>query len=379
MRRVRIISIALLAAVALVWPVMSATGDASSQTDPTGDPVGGTGDVFIDLVDVSHQDGGTSVSWSFETASEFDPEVGTLDNVRWDLDLNSNGTLNESVDACILLEPLFDGTGRIRAGLKAGCGIVVAGTADAEVAGAVVTVTFANEFFRNSTGFTGTDYQYQVVSKDFGEWNDRVPDDDATFIAHSSVAQPGDPDPTDTPDGQTPTPTPTPTPSGATPTPTPTPTPGPNDTSATGTPSKSTVAPGEPVTLSSEAGFKQDASLTIVMNSDPVTLASISANSSGGFSATVTIPSTAIAGSHNIEVAGTNTNNGIHRLTFPITVAVASATTSPLASTASTGGGATLPNTGASIATLLMAASVLLLLGFEILAKTERFRRQGPT
>ncbi len=371
MRRVYRSVLVCLSTLFILWSALDAAGDAGAQSDPSGDPSGGSGEILIDLTELSHEDDGSNLSWSFHTANTFDPEE-TLDTVQWDLDLNSNGTISESADACILLAPLFNGTGTMRASLKPSCGSVIAGTADATFVGENdVTVTFANDFFRDRTGFTGTSYQYRATSSDFNAWVDKAPSD-STFVTHSSIAQPGDtPGPTDTPAG-----TATPTPTGATPTPTATPTPGPNDTSATGTPSKSSLTPGEAVVLSATTGFKANASLAIVMNSTPVTLASISANATGGFSATVNIPSTATVGSHSIEVSGANNNSGVHRLTFPITVTSASttdtSTTGTLSAGSGTGSGATLPSTGASIWIFVMVAGVLVLVGLELMGQKRR-------
>ena len=80
------------------------------------------------------------------------------------------------------------------------------------------------------------------------------------------------------------------------------------------------MQPGDPVQIQGN-GFKAQATLTTTFESTPVTLPSIgSANASGAFSATVTVPTTAAAGSHNIRVRGVNALNGIHTVSFPITV-----------------------------------------------------------
>ena len=378
MRRLRTTIIASLAAVAVVSLTVGASGDAGAQSDATGDPSGGTNDVLIDLVEVSHDDDGSQISWSFTAQAAFDPEAA-LDAVKWDLDINGNGTLNEAADACIKLAPLFNGTGTLRASYETGCDGFSETTVDATKSGAEVTISFTNAFFREKSLGDATSYKYQVTASDLNGWTDRVPDATDAFITHSGITEEGGtPDPSD---GQTPTPTPTatPTPSGATPTPTPTatatPTPGPNDTSATGTPSKSSVAPGEVLQLGAEAGFKAEASLTIVMNSDPVTLGSISANASGGFTTTVSIPSNATAGSHTIEVAGANNNNGIHRLTYAITVTGSSGTdtSAQTGATASpTGTGANLPNTGGEIAVIVMVAAGLIVVGLELIRGKRR-------
>ncbi len=181
-------------------------GTAATTTDPSGDAGAST----VDVTEARHDDNGTNLVWAFQTAASFDPEVGTLDTAQWDLDLNSNGTFNESVDACIQLAPLFNGSGTMRASLKAGCGATVNGTADAVFAGGNdVTVTFSNSFFRGATGFTGTTYNYKLTVMDFGANADVVPN--TGTITHAAVSPAG-----------TPTPTPaTPTPTPATPTPTP--------------------------------------------------------------------------------------------------------------------------------------------------------------
>src|SRR5947208_398278 len=63
--------------------------------------------------------------------------------------------------------------------------------------------------------------------------------------------------------------------------------------------SDSVVVPGESITISG-GGADPGATVTFVFHSDPITLGSTTANSSGHFSATFAVPSGASAGTHTI-------------------------------------------------------------------------------
>lgn len=71
------------------------------------------------------------------------------------------------------------------------------------------------------------------------------------------------------------------------------------------TPRVSTAAPtaGGTMTISGD-GFAPGASLTIVLHSDPVALATATADANGAYSVTVTIPAGTTAGTHQIVVSG---------------------------------------------------------------------------
>jgi alpha-L-fucosidase len=71
------------------------------------------------------------------------------------------------------------------------------------------------------------------------------------------------------------------------------------------TPSVSTSTPtaGGTMTISGD-GFAPGASLTIVLHSDPVVLATATADANGAYSATVTIPVETTPGTHQIVVSG---------------------------------------------------------------------------
>jgi LPXTG-motif cell wall-anchored protein len=66
-------------------------------------------------------------------------------------------------------------------------------------------------------------------------------------------------------------------------------------------------------------------------------------------SATVTIPTTAAVGAHQIVATGPNSAGGTHRLTIDLTVA-----------------GSSLPATGASIGLIALVALGLVLVGLEL-------------
>ncbi len=76
-------------------------------------------------------------------------------------------------------------------------------------------------------------------------------------------------------------------------------------TTAGSAPSVSTSAPtaGGTITVSGD-GFAPGASLTIELHSDAVVLATVTADVTGAYSATVTIPADTAAGAHEIVVAG---------------------------------------------------------------------------
>lgn len=117
-----------------------------------------------------------------------------------------------------------------------------------------------------------------------------------------------------------------------------------------GTPSKTNVVPGESgVDISAEDGFGAKEDLEITFESDPVSLGSVVSNDSGGFATTVTIPTSATAGSHKIVVEGPNDLGGTHTVTFPVTVVAVA--------------GAVLPATGAGIALMAFWALFLLVFG----------------
>ncbi|KQR86698.1 hypothetical protein ASF96_10245 [Microbacterium sp. Leaf179] len=146
-----------------------------------------------------------------------------------------------------------------------------------------------------------------------------------------TVPEKVDPTPTPTP---TPTMTPSPEPtSPPSPEPTtePTATPQPTETAspsptASASPvavslSSTTVARGNQITVSA-SGFAAGESVEIWLHSTPVKLLSTTANADGTIAKTVTIPSDAAIGAHNIEVRGVTSGSAYASLTVANGLAV---------------------------------------------------------
>lgn len=343
---------------------------ASLTLAAPGSTTDGNDSANLDIAAIGHDNTESSVTLMFDTHEPLNNPDLEMSTANWGLDWDRDGIVGPT-DACI--EAQGNGTGSGITVQLTDCFSDVFATATAtkaaEGAGTRVSFTFQLAEFQ-SAGLpeAATEYDYFVSVDDFTD-EDRAPD--SGFVTHTLSGTPSTPTPTPTATPTT-TPTPTPTPAGSA---TPTPTPGPNDTSANGTPSRSTVAPGDSVDLSATSGFKASTSLSAVMNSDPVTLASFTSTSSGGFAVTVTIPSSATTGSHNIVVSGANDNDGIHRITFPITVAAASASSTPTPTSSS---GARLPTTGGEFVGILLVAGALILAGIELFRKKEQLSQQGP-
>jgi hypothetical protein len=96
-------------------------------------------------------------------------------------------------------------------------------------------------------------------------------------------------------------------------------------------------------------GWMPDSDVTIVLHSDPVTLATVAADGSGNIDATVSIPSSVDAGAHTLELTGTDPSGTPRTVTAALEVG--------------SGGGSSLPRTGAAIAALVGVATVLFVTG----------------
>lgn len=93
--------------------------------------------------------------------------------------------------------------------------------------------------------------------------------------------------------------------------------------SSTALASPSTVSPGASVTIQG-AGFGPDQTLQMTFtDSSPVALGSTQSDATGSYSATVTIPSTATVGAHEITVSGPDAQGGTHESVAAITVGLA--------------------------------------------------------
>jgi LPXTG-motif cell wall-anchored protein len=116
------------------------------------------------------------------------------------------------------------------------------------------------------------------------------------------------------------------------------------------------VAAGQPTVVSGQ-GFAGGSQLTITMFSSPVVLGTTTADASGSYQATVTIPAATIPGSHTLTVAPAS---GAPQVATLITVTAAGTTT---ATTATTIGGV-LSFTGSDTQGKGLVAAILLILGF---------------
>ncbi|HZN15008.1 MAG TPA: hypothetical protein VFB78_12100 [Acidimicrobiales bacterium] len=123
--------------------------------------------------------------------------------------------------------------------------------------------------------------------------------------------------------------------------------------------SPSQVAPGGVVTLTS-TGWQANATVTVVMNSDPVTLGTMTANAAGVATKQFTIPATAPTGSHTLALSGIRASGTTQTVTVSLTVASAAvATTTTRAPTS----GVPMPRTGRDFAVLLMLGAGLVSAG----------------
>jgi hypothetical protein len=123
----------------------------------------------------------------------------------------------------------------------------------------------------------------------------------------------------------------------------------------------STVSTGESVSVSA-TGFKADSEVSVVLRSDPVTLGTFTASSSGALNASVTIPTSTPAGSHTLTASGVDPSGNPYSVTQAIEVEAA---------------GSSLPRTGSDVLVpLLIAAVALCGIGF-VAVRTTRRRRQS--
>jgi LPXTG-motif cell wall-anchored protein len=112
------------------------------------------------------------------------------------------------------------------------------------------------------------------------------------------------------------------------------------------------MSPGSPSAGSSltidSPGWKAGTDVTITLHSTPVVLATVKADANGNAHAVVTIPSGTATGAHTLELTGTDPAGAPRTVTSPITIS---------------GGGGSLPRTGAAIAALVLVGTVLFAVG----------------
>jgi len=131
-------------------------------------------------------------------------------------------------------------------------------------------------------------------------------------------------------------------------------TPVPPPSTPTGTLSPSAVSAGGTVTVTAPAGTFAPGT-SVVVRLEGTTLATGTANATGGFSATVTIPTNVAIGTFGIFVQGTGINAA------PLTISAGSLTVAARAVAPPQG---RLPVTGQSLALPVSVALALILVGF---------------
>jgi LPXTG-motif cell wall-anchored protein len=120
------------------------------------------------------------------------------------------------------------------------------------------------------------------------------------------------------------------------------------------------VTAGDDLDISG-AGWDPDTHVDLVLHSNPVDLGSESVASDGTFATTITIPSETAAGTHTIEVSGTEGGAAVTK-TVQLTVVSASGSQSTTGGTSNSSGsgGGSLPRTGGSPIPLVLIGVALL-------------------
>ncbi len=127
--------------------------------------------------------------------------------------------------------------------------------------------------------------------------------------------------------------------------------------------------PGDDVTITG-SGFGPDTGGTIFVLSEPIQLATATADSEGVIRATVTIPEEIQPGAHTIEIRGVDANDTPRTVSIPITVAGEV--------TGTTAAAQPLAATGSGLSTLILVAGVLAAAGGALLLQVRR-RRTAAT
>lgn len=127
------------------------------------------------------------------------------------------------------------------------------------------------------------------------------------------------------------------------------------------------VQPGTEITLSG-SGFAPGAQIDIVIESDPIHLGTASADATGFFEATVTIPTTGLSvGDHTLKATGPDATGGLRVLSIPVEVVGSAGAAAP--GPRPTGPG--LPVTG-SVVLPLAALGVAAVVGGALLIQRTR-------
>jgi hypothetical protein len=307
-----------------------AFGTAGSAGDPQDDCVDQQGGTVacnaIDFKTLSHDDSSSTITYTAKMWAGFDR--ADVDLITWALDFDGDGAPERCLD-------VFD-NGTALVGEFSDCGQTSSSYGSASVSHTndsdTLTVSFPRSKLTDLGMPSGEDgYDYIV----FGAANgnsyiyDTAPNGNNEEYTHT-----------------------------LSPTSTPTPSPG-SGTESRGETNDSTVTRGQKITISG-GGFQANKSLSITFTSTPVSLGTTTSNSSGRYSALVTIPSDATAGSHTITVSGPGAAGGTHNSVIGVTVLASS-----------------LPATGGEPArdfraALFLLAAGLLLVGAEVRALRPR-------
>jgi hypothetical protein len=135
----------------------------------------------------------------------------------------------------------------------------------------------------------------------------------------------------------------------------------------------SSVAPGGTITVNSN-GWKASSQVNAVLHSDPVTLGALTASASGVVNGQFSVPAGTPAGSHTVELTGTDPQDAARTVAIPVTVSTTTAptTTAPTTGAPTTGG--TLAFTGSSTRDLASVGLLLLAVGLFLLGRVSRRR-----
>jgi LPXTG-motif cell wall-anchored protein len=121
---------------------------------------------------------------------------------------------------------------------------------------------------------------------------------------------------------------------------------------------------GSTLTVDS-TGWMAATAVTVTLHSTPVVLATVTSDANGNVHAEAQIPSDTATGAHTLELTGTDPAGAPRTVTTAITIDAAS------------GGGGSLPRTGAAIAALVLVGAVLFAVGAAL--STARKRRAAVT
>lgn len=110
--------------------------------------------------------------------------------------------------------------------------------------------------------------------------------------------------------------------------------------------------------------------MTAVLNSDPVTLGTLTASSTGLVTGSLTVPSSVPAGAHQLVLTGTDAAGLSRTVRAPVTITGAT-------TTSTTSGANQLPKTGSSTRPLVIWSVLLMMFGSAavLLGQSPRFQQ----